>query len=72
MSAPAAPGQTINFKLPGGGSKASSVADRMKMFKESEEDEKARIEKQKQQEIRQRERLASDPTPVKSPASSTA
>ena len=62
----------MNFKLPGGGSKSSSVADRMKMFKESEEDEKARIEKQKQKEIQQRARLASDPTPVKSPASSTA
>lgn len=72
LSAPAATGQAMNFKLPGGGSKSSSVADRMKMFKESEEDEKARIEKQKQKEIQQRARLASDPTPVKSPASSTA
>ena len=72
MSAPAATGQAVNFKMPGGGSKASSVADRMRMFKESEEDEKARKEKQKQKEIKQRERLASDPTPVKSPASSTA
>ncbi|XP_065071307.1 smoothelin-like protein 1 [Rhopilema esculentum] len=73
QSAPAPTGQPISFKLPGGGAKTSSVADRMKMFKESKEDEKARLEKEKKEkEAHQRARLASDPTPVKSPASTTA
>eukprot|EP00794_Sanderia_malayensis_P005434 gene5434-6113_t len=61
QTAPAAPGAELNFSMPSGGSKASSVADRMKFFREAQAKEKAQADKQKAQEKDRVSRLSSAP-----------